>query len=79
MTRNHGYPERPDLRNKFRKRNYNQTMNVPNAGKYWSKAEDDAVLARLVTDRMLSEQIGRSMQAIQNRRLRLIKMEDANV
>lgn len=52
---------------------YKETAFAPKHKDEWTQAEDDAVMARDMTDRVLSEKIGRSVQAIQIRRCRLRK------
>lgn len=63
----------PESRAKDRRRYYAQFQGAENTGKSWTESEDVRVLARDVTDRELSAEIGRSVQAIQIRRGRINK------
>ena len=63
-------------RNEYRQRNYAQTQGARNTRKEWTESEDSAITlrgvnGRAMTDRELSEYLGRSMQAIQIRRSRI--------
>lgn len=65
------YERHPEARARSRQRNYAKTQGGPNTGKLWTSAEDERVLAHDITDRELSAELGRSVQAIQVRRVRL--------
>lgn len=67
----------PEARTRQRARNYATTQGGPNTGKLWTDREDERVLGRDVTDRELSAELGRSVQAIQVRRVRLNQEEVA--
>ncbi len=58
-----------EMRNASRKRNYAQTAKYER--RIWTKEEDKKVLEQNVPDRQLSNEIRRSVQAIQIRRTRL--------
>jgi hypothetical protein len=76
---NKRYFERhPDARNRQRARNYATTQGAANTGKLWTSAADERVLAQDVTDRELSAELGRSVQAIQVRRVRLTTDEEVS-
>lgn len=62
-----------EMRNASRKRNYEQTAKYER--RIWTDEEDKRVLAHDISDRQLSSEIRRSVQAIQIRRTRL-KNED---
>ncbi len=57
-------------RNNLRRSNYQQTADAPNTGKRWTTAELRKVMAHKVSDRKLSAEIGRSVEAIQIARAR---------
>lgn len=65
------YARHPEARNRARRNNYAQTQGAENARKLWTMAEDERVLARDKSDRELAAELGRSVQAIQVRRVRL--------
>lgn len=69
------YARHPEMRSKARRANYATTQGAPNTGKHWTSAEDERVLAHDITDRELSAELGRSVQAIQVRRVRLTSEE----
>ncbi len=74
MNNRHSYkdPEKARLMcNKTRKANYQKTANAPNKGKEWTIRDIDIVMAHEKTDREISKQIGRSVQAIQIMRARI--------
>ncbi|MFA7254216.1 MAG: hypothetical protein WC107_06735 [Patescibacteria group bacterium] len=64
----------PDRRNALRKANYRSTVkNARNSHKPWEPEEDSAIIAaNRPRDRELSALIGRSVQAIQVRRTKLL-------
>lgn len=61
-----------EQRNEERKRYYGKTANKYEA-RAWTESEDQLVLKHLIPDIELSEKIGRSVSAIQNRRVKLKK------
>lgn len=76
------YDLRPGARNEARAANYAQTrVNATNARRPWGQEENRAIATRRwrgerdLTDRQLSERLGRSVQAIQVRRTRLPYVE----
>lgn len=75
MTNTNKYRlEHPQKRNEWRKRNYHKTINAKNKWKRWSQKEEELVLTSRLSDFELSQQLGRSVQAIQGRRCKLLKV-----
>jgi hypothetical protein len=60
-----------DERNRQRKNNYDQTRGGYKSGKRWSYKDEENLLCSRSTDRQLSKLIGRSVQAIQLKRVRM--------
>lgn len=76
MNHRHRYKDPDKARlmcNKTRKKNYQQTANAPNGKRIWTVRDIDIVMAHEKTDREISKQIGRSVQAIQIMRARINK------
>ena len=78
MTKGYEYNKRwrekhPDARLRAKKRNYAQTQGAPRSRQLWTSADDQTLLDWEGTDRELSHHLGRSVQAIQIRRVRLTK------
>lgn len=55
-------------KNRQRKRYYRKTQNAKNSGRPWTKEEIKIVMEHDMTDTEISNLIGRSVAAIQNRR-----------
>lgn len=75
---NRGYAYKtPGLRTKYRRENYAQTIkNATKAYQPWDGESDKAIMAEdRPQDRVLSEKLGRSVKAIQLRRVRLVKLQ----
>lgn len=68
--------EHPQKRNEWRKRNYHKTTNAKNTLKRWSQSDEELVLNSDLTDFELSQKIGRSVQAIQLKRYKLLKVSE---
>lgn len=71
MNRKSSYKNREKWREvcrRQRRRNYSQTAHAKNHHKPWSDKEIEIVMLHEVPDRMISEIIGRSVQAIQYKR-----------
>lgn len=66
-------PKRRVYRAQYNKRYYARTLFRRKPGKesYWTKDEDDQVLAHRVPDRELADKLNRSVGSIQLRRSRL--------
>lgn len=63
--------ENREKTNEYRRKNYRQTQDAPRSRMAWTQEEDKAILRRDKTDREVSQEIGRSVQAIQLRRHRI--------
>lgn len=64
----------PDKRNEQKKRNYRQTQGQQRTRRVWTEEEERQILATpRETDATLAKRIGRSVQAIQLRRSKLLK------
>jgi len=66
----------PDGRNKQRKKYYKQSQNALNTKVRWNEVDLDEILMSEETDRILAARLGRSVQAIQNKRVRFWKEEE---
>lgn len=68
------YIENPDKAREIRRKYYEKTRkNAHNKSKRWTDIDDRILCTIRVSDRELSEVLGRSMQSIQTRRARLRK------
>lgn len=63
----------PEARQRHRRANYAQTQGAPNTGKHWTERDDRTLLEWTGTDRELSAELARSVQAIQVRRTRITR------
>lgn len=61
----------PDRVRRFRNANRRSTQGGPNSGKEWTSAEMKLVLEFDGTDRELAAKLGRSVEAIQLKRMRI--------
>jgi hypothetical protein len=59
---------KPENRNAQRMRNYHKTKNARNSRSRWTASEIELLHDNNMTDRELSAEIGRSVQAIQVKR-----------
>ena len=61
----------PEKRHEGKKKNYNKTSWAPNAKQLWSAVDVSIIQGRRKTDYEISQEIGRSVQSIQQKRSRL--------
>lgn len=82
MNRKSGYKDMEryrETKQNYYRRYYKTTENARNKRKRWSGDEDKLIIEHSITDRELSEIIGRSMKAILVRRTRLKKAEKRGI
>lgn len=67
-----------DKRNASRMRNYHKTINSSNNFNKWTSEDEDIIMNSRLSDFEISKLINRSVQAIQVRRCKLMKLMEVN-
>lgn len=65
--------QKQQQRNKDNKKYYSGAEKATAKYRHWTSIEDSKILAKEVSDKFLSESLGRSIKAIEVRRCRLLK------
>lgn len=68
----------PSMRYAQTKRNRHKTINALNSYKKWTSEDENIIMTSRLTDTEISKLINRSVQAIQGKRHKLMKLMEVN-